>query len=137
MDAIRVMGFWGWLWCRTGGYRAFMRWAHRWNWHHTKTIGPLEDGAMQEWCQWCGLRDSNRPAGSLLRKPTAQAPPGCYCNTRCRAPIIMGSQQPCRDPEKAKGFLYQVPCKSTLARAGVGVSAAIGTEDLHRIGVAE
>ena len=24
LEAIRVMGFWYWAWCRTGAYRAFM-----------------------------------------------------------------------------------------------------------------
>lgn len=34
--------------------------------------------------------------GSLLRQPTASAPPGCHCGTVCMAPVIMGRQQPCR-----------------------------------------
>jgi hypothetical protein len=54
LDAIRIMGFWYWAWCKTGGYRAFMRLAHRYNWHYMPVGGPDHDLA---WCQWCGLRD--------------------------------------------------------------------------------
>jgi hypothetical protein len=56
LEAIRVMGFWYWAWCRTGCYRAFMRLVHRFNWHHCTVMGPFEDGETQHWCQWCGLR---------------------------------------------------------------------------------
>lgn len=56
-EAIRVMGFWSWLWARTF-YQMFARIAHRFNWHHTVTLGPFDDGATQVWCQWCGLRQS-------------------------------------------------------------------------------
>lgn len=56
MEAIRVMGFWHWLWCRTGCYRRFMRWAHLYNWHHCTVMGPFTDGSVHHWCQWCGLR---------------------------------------------------------------------------------
>jgi len=55
-EAIRVMGFWYWAWCRTGGYRAFMRLAHRYNWHHCTVCTPRPDGSEVHWCQWCGLR---------------------------------------------------------------------------------
>jgi len=39
--------------------------------------------------------------GGLLRKPSTHAPPGCHCQDRCMAPVVMGRQTPCRDPEKA------------------------------------
>lgn len=38
-------------------YRRFMRWAHRHNWHHV-TVCHLENGDVQNWCQWCGLRET-------------------------------------------------------------------------------
>lgn len=47
------------------------------------------------------------PPGSLVRKPSAHAPPGCYCTERCMAPTIQGQQTPCRDPTKAATFAHQ------------------------------
>ena len=39
---------------------------------------------------------------SLLRSATTQPIQGCYCQPgRCMAPVIMGRQMPCLDPEKA------------------------------------
>lgn len=55
--AIRIMGFWSWLY-HSKFYRAHMRLAHKYNWHHTKVMGPFPDGSTQLWCQWCGLRYS-------------------------------------------------------------------------------
>lgn len=100
LEAIRVMGFWHWLWCRTGGYRAFMRFVHRFNWHHATVMGPFADGSRQHWCQWCGLRYSTPPIdyAKLLRPASKVAPSGCHCQTRCMAPVVMGRQTPCRDP---------------------------------------
>ncbi len=66
LEAIRVMGFWYWAWCRTGGYRAFMRWVHRFNWHHATVCGPSPDGSVQHWCQWCGLRYQTKPIDYAL-----------------------------------------------------------------------
>jgi hypothetical protein len=65
LEAIRVMGFWYWAWCRTGGYQWFMRLAHRYNWHHTITLGPFEDGYLDHWCRWCGFRHSQPPVRAL------------------------------------------------------------------------
>lgn len=42
-------------------YRALMRLAHHYNWHHAKVLGPFTDGSVQHWCQWCGLRYSTPP----------------------------------------------------------------------------
>ena len=40
----------------------------------------------------------------LLHKPNDPLPDGCYCKSgQCMAPVIMGRQMPCRDPEKAQG----------------------------------
>ena len=38
-------------------YQRLMRFAHRHNWHHTTTL-QLENGDVQHWCQWCGLRET-------------------------------------------------------------------------------
>ena len=35
-------------------YRHLMRLAHRFNWHHTRTIYPEGDTLLV--CDWCGLR---------------------------------------------------------------------------------
>ena len=35
-------------------YRALMRLAHRYNWHHMVICYP--DGDTLVWCQWCGIR---------------------------------------------------------------------------------
>jgi hypothetical protein len=40
-------------------YRPLMRLAHRHGWHHV-TTSHLEDGSVQHWCQWCGLRETLR-----------------------------------------------------------------------------
>jgi hypothetical protein len=38
----------------------------------------------------------------LLRQVNEPLPDGCYCQPgQCMAPVIMGRQMPCRDPEKA------------------------------------
>ena len=49
--------------CRIYGtiYGAWSRLIHRFNWHHTRTFGPLEDGAMVTRCGWCGLERLDRP----------------------------------------------------------------------------
>lgn len=49
-------------------YRAWSRLLHRFNLHHTREIGPIEDGLASVTitrCEWCGLskRDSNRLPG--------------------------------------------------------------------------
>lgn len=39
---------------------------------------------------------------SLFRKANEPLPEGCHCKPgKCMAPVIMGKQMPCRDPEKA------------------------------------
>lgn len=65
-EAIRIMGFWYWLWCRTGAYRAFMRFVHRFNWHHCTVCDPHPDGSRLHWCQWCGLRYQTKPIDYAL-----------------------------------------------------------------------
>jgi hypothetical protein len=42
------------LWARIG-YRPTARLLHRLNLHHTHRIGPMEDGAIFEKCEWCGI----------------------------------------------------------------------------------
>lgn len=58
IEAIKVIGFWYWLFCRMGAYRLTMKIAHKYNWHYARVIGPFEDGKYQRWCQWCGFRES-------------------------------------------------------------------------------
>lgn len=60
------LGFWLRLWFRTG-YRPFQRFVHRFNWHHTKRLGPFPDGTQQEWCQWCGLRHTTYDGRAIVR----------------------------------------------------------------------
>ena len=74
LEAIRVMGFWYWLWCRAGCYRAFMRLAHRFNWHHCKILLPDPDGPRLHLCQWCGLRYSESLRRTLNVSPKPEAP---------------------------------------------------------------
>jgi len=43
---------------------------------------------------------------AALRKANEPLPKGCYCEPgKCMAPMIMGVQQPCRDPQKAAGVV--------------------------------
>lgn len=49
-------------------------------------------------------------AARLLREP-GPLPPGCYCSERCMAPVVMGQQTPCRDPEKAARFQLKTGCE--------------------------
>lgn len=44
-------------------YRHLMRLAHRFNWHHTRTIYP--DGDTMLICDWCGMRDVIRRRGQV------------------------------------------------------------------------
>jgi hypothetical protein len=45
---------------------------------------------------------SKSKARALLRPVNEPLPPGCYCQPgRCMAPVVMGRQMPCRDPQKA------------------------------------
>lgn len=50
-------------------------------------------------------RELRTEAGSLVREPSMYAPFGCFCQKHCMAPIIMGRQTRCRDPEKAALFV--------------------------------
>ena len=43
------------VWLRLG-YRHWARLLHRFNLHHTRTLGPLEPGGGYfDRCEWCGL----------------------------------------------------------------------------------
>lgn len=59
-EALRVMGFWRWAYAGTL-YRPVSRFLHRYNWHHTRVLGPFPDGSVQHWCEWCGLRYQTKP----------------------------------------------------------------------------
>lgn len=47
-----------------------------------------------------GRYDSGRITRPLLEPPLEHAPPGCHCTEKCMAPVVMGRQQPCRDPDR-------------------------------------
>lgn len=53
------MGTWNYI-CGAR-YRAWARLLHRFNLHHTKRIGPMEDGRFLHRCEWCGLRRTETP----------------------------------------------------------------------------
>lgn len=60
-----------------------------------RECGPNPAG----WCEEC----PKQSGASLLCKANAPLPEGCYCKPgECSAPVIMGRQTPCRDPQKAK-----------------------------------
>lgn len=42
-------------------HQPLMRLAHRHGWHHTHTIGPMEDGTVIFRCGWCGLQQVSKP----------------------------------------------------------------------------
>lgn len=50
-------------------YRAVMRLAHRFHWHHAPPCYP--HGDIVYWCRWCGMRDVMGRGG----KPWGQMPP--------------------------------------------------------------
>lgn len=83
-----------------------------------------------EWMRgWDACLVANRiplATGSLLRPASTQAPPGCYCTDRCAAPVVMGRQTPCRDPEKAARFAQETPA----VRAGVSVKDPTPPQDI-------
>ncbi len=60
--------------------------------------------AMDDAVQALGQPPTATVMPSLLRKPK-DAPGGCYCKPgQCGAPVIMGRQMACRDPEKARAL---------------------------------
>lgn len=64
MEAIRVMGFWSWVYARFF-YRGVMRVAHRFHWHYAPPSYP--DGDTMLWCHWCGFRSVTKRAFSKGR----------------------------------------------------------------------
>lgn len=48
------------LWLRFG-YRPWARLLHRFNLHHSRTIGPMEDGCSLHRCEWCGMSRKETP----------------------------------------------------------------------------
>jgi hypothetical protein len=56
-------------------YRPLMRLAHRYNWHHTKTIHPGGDTMLV--CDWCGLRYLKAirgRVGDVIHRPKLELP---------------------------------------------------------------
>ncbi len=66
IEAIRVMGFWYWLWCRTG-YRPFQRFIHRHNWCHMRQRPMIEHDRQDFHCDWCGAHRTDYLNGPVSR----------------------------------------------------------------------
>lgn len=63
-------------------------------------LDALPDASLK--AQVGALEDLRGKPNSLLRPASKLAPAGCHCKPgRCAAPVVMGQQVPCRDPEKA------------------------------------
>jgi hypothetical protein len=61
------------LWLRFG-YRPWARLLHRLSLHHTRRIGPMEDGAIIHKCEWCGVSRADRPMDSIRLSVTGRQP---------------------------------------------------------------
>jgi hypothetical protein len=46
-------------------YRVTARTLHRLNLHHTRTLGPMDDGAYLVRCDWCGLSQRKVPLARM------------------------------------------------------------------------
>jgi hypothetical protein len=59
-------------------HRTWQRLLHHFNYHHVK-VCHLEDGTVQDWCPWCGLRmnrlPTTRPSGPKAAKAHAAGVP--------------------------------------------------------------
>ncbi len=64
-ESIRVLGLWRAAWC-SYGYQPWARLLHRFSLHHTRTFGPMDDGALLIRCEWCGVQRVERPLASRL-----------------------------------------------------------------------
>lgn len=51
-------------------YRRLMKLAHRFDWHHMRTMGPFEDGSWIVRCDWCGVTHRTPPIDYALRAGT-------------------------------------------------------------------
>jgi hypothetical protein len=64
-----------------------------------------EGGSLNGSCRQEASRESDTGgeiSKSLLHAPNSKLPEGCYCKPgQCMAPVIMGRQMPCLDPQKA------------------------------------
>lgn len=50
-------------------YRTAQRVMHRYGWHHTRRIGPLEpDGVTLHRCDWCGVSRTDTPLHVIERR---------------------------------------------------------------------
>lgn len=68
-------------------------------WKRHATISTIW---ISPWGAW--YRGPHKAWQSLLHRPNDPLPGGCYCKPgQCMAPVMMGRQMPCRDPEKAQG----------------------------------
>jgi hypothetical protein len=48
-------------------YRLWSRALHRFNLHHTRRVGPMQDGAYLHRCEWCGVSRKEWPADLSIR----------------------------------------------------------------------
>ena len=49
-------------------YRSVKRLMHRFDLHHTKRIGPLDDGRTVHRCEWCGVSRIETPLEVTIRE---------------------------------------------------------------------
>ena len=54
-------------------YQRWSRLLHRFDFHQTRRIGPLEDGAIVHRCEWCGVSRTERPLRAIERDMRAAA----------------------------------------------------------------
>lgn len=55
------------LWSRFG-YRPWAKLLHHFDLHHTRRIGPMEDGVIIHRCEWCGVSRTEVPLEVTRRR---------------------------------------------------------------------
>lgn len=60
-----------WPYLRGLRYRIWARLLHRFNLHHTRRSGPMEDGAYLHRCDWCGVSRKEVPAWLTAKRMSA------------------------------------------------------------------
>ena len=53
---------------RGRAYRFTAKLLHRFDLHHTRRIGPLEDGVTIHRCDWCGVSRTETPLAVTIRR---------------------------------------------------------------------
>ncbi len=62
------------LWLRHG-YRAWARLLHRFNLHHSRRCGPMQDGRLLHRCEWCGMSRVETPMSVTVAEMKAERTP--------------------------------------------------------------